>query len=66
MKLSKKFLITLKVDQEKPAYRIAQDAGISPQQLTHIITGVHKIKLNDERVIAVGKVLGLKPEECFE
>ncbi len=47
-------------------YRIAQLAGIHPSTLSRILNGIERIKENDKRVLAVGRVLGLKPEDCFE
>lgn len=49
-----------------PAYRLAQKAGLDPSTLSKLLCGIVRIKPNDPRVIAIGKVLGLEPEECFE
>ncbi len=49
-----------------PAYKIAQEAGIDPSVLSKLICGIVKIKKGDQRVIAVGHVLGIPPSECFE
>lgn len=49
-----------------PAYRIALKAGIHHSTLSKLMCGIEIIKPNDQRVIAVGKVLGVPAEECFE
>ena len=51
---------------EEPAYKIAHRAGISSSTLSKLICGIDKVRPGDPRVLAVGRVLGLKPEECFE
>ena len=63
--ISQKFKASLKL-ADRPAYRIAQDVGVNPNDLSKIIRGILPTKKNDPRVIAVGKILGLKPEECFQ
>ena len=50
----------------KRAYQIAHDAKVHPSTLSKILCGIEKVKPNDQRVIAIGKVLGLTPDECFE
>ena len=65
MQVSRKFIAALKINS-KPAYQIAWEAGIHPTLLSKLLHGCERIKLNDERIIAVGEILGLKPEECFE
>ena len=65
MQLSKKFLVSLKLNQQ-PAYRIAQKAGVDPSMLSKLISGIVQVKQDDTRVMRVGKVLGLEPEECFK
>jgi hypothetical protein len=49
-----------------PAYQLAQLAGVNPVTLSKLVCGAIDIKAGDQRVIRVGKILGLKPEECFE
>jgi plasmid maintenance system antidote protein VapI len=65
MKVSRKFLIRVKLN-EQPAYRIAQQAKIHPNTLSKLVHGAERIKPQDARVLAVGRVLGLSPEDCFE
>ncbi len=63
--LSEEFLIRLKL-HELPAYRLAQQAGVNPNVLSRLINGIEPMKPQDERIIAVGKVIGLAPSDCFK
>jgi hypothetical protein len=63
---SKEFLYRLKVNNERPQYRTAQLAGVDPVKLSKLTTGAERLKLGDPRILAVGAVLGLRAEECFE
>lgn len=65
MRLSREFLIKLKFDG-RPAYRIAQAAGISPNVLYKLTAGISPISEDDSRVLAVAKVIGVPDSECFE
>ncbi len=65
MMISKKLRAAIKLGEE-PAYRIAQQAGLNPSTLSKLICGIEQPKPNDPRVLSVGKVLGLSPDECFE
>lgn len=65
VKVSERFLIRLKL-HELPAYRIAQQAGVNPNTLSRLINGIDPIKPGDERLISVGRIIGLRPPECFE
>ena len=49
----------------KRAYKIAHEAGIHPSTMSKLLNGIEQIKPKDPRVIAVGRVLGIPPEECF-
>jgi len=49
-----------------PAYRLAQMARINPNELYKLMSGISQIKPGDPRIIAVGKILGLSAEDCFE
>jgi len=62
--LSREFVIAAKLSA-LPMYRIAQKANLHPSTLSKIITGAERITPNDRRVLAVAKVLGLSPEQCF-
>ena len=65
MAISNKFKIAIKLS-DKPAYKIAQEVGMDPNVLSKMLCGIIKVKRNDKRVLRVARVLGLKPEECFE
>jgi hypothetical protein len=63
--LSRRFKIEVKLN-EKPAYRLAQLAGINPNDLYKLMSGISQPKPNDTRILKVGKLLGLGPDGCFQ
>jgi hypothetical protein len=63
--ISKKLKMAIKTSFLK-SYEIAHQAGIHPSVLSKIICGIEKVKPNDKRVIAVGRVLGIDNDDCFE
>ena len=63
--LSVKFIMAIKTSPDK-RYEIAHKAKIHPSTLSKIMCGIEKVRKDDLRVIEVGRVLGLKPEECFK
>ncbi len=65
MDLSKKFRIEVKLN-DFPAYRLAQMAGINPNELYKLMSGISQVKYGDPRIVAVGKILGLTAEDCFQ
>ena len=62
--ISRRFLVELKLHPE-PAYRIAQQAGINPTTLSKLINGAEPIHQEDDRILRVGRVLGLESHEVF-
>lgn len=64
-RLTNNFLARIKLNSE-PAYRIARKAGIHHTTLSRLINGIEPIKPDDPRIVAVGRVLGLSAEDCFE
>ena len=64
-RVSEQFLIRLKL-HDLPAYRIAQAAGVNPNTLSRLINAIDPVKPGDERIVAVGRIMGLGPTECFE
>jgi hypothetical protein len=46
-------------------HKIAAAAGLHPQVLSSLVGDVRPVYPNDERILKVGAVLGLKPEDCF-
>ncbi len=63
--VSKELKIALKLGDE-PMYRIAQKAGLNPSVLSKLLCGITEVKENDSRILAVGRVLGIPPEDCFQ
>jgi hypothetical protein len=64
-KVSRELIAKLKLG-ETQQYAVALKAGIHPTTLSRLIHGAEPLRPNDGRVLAVGKVLGLNPEDCFE
>jgi hypothetical protein len=65
IRVSRKFYEAVKL-ANRPAYRIAWEAGMHPVSLSRLMHGYDKVWPHDQRIIKVGKILGLKAEECFE
>ena len=63
-KVSREFLVRLKLS-DRPAYKIAQKAGVNHVTLSRLIHGIEPLRGRDPRILAVAKVLGLRPEEAF-
>jgi len=64
-KVSQKFKDTIKLDT-RPQYQLAIKVGLNPAILNHLIIGYTNPKPRDERIIRVGRLVGLKPGECFD
>jgi len=64
-KISERFWVAVKTSRMK-GYEIANHAGLHPATLSKLLWEVKTVRPDDYRVIAVAKVLGLSPEECFE
>lgn len=62
--VSRRFAERIRLHSE-PAYKLAWRSGIHPSTLSKLIHGAALVHLNDPRIIAVGRELGLTPEECF-
>lgn len=62
---SRKFIAALRLSRRNQ-YEISWDAGVPPNTLSKLINGIERLRENDERIIAVGKVLGIPAEECFD
>ncbi len=63
--VSKKLIDAVKVSRERD-YKIAQEAGMHPSLLSQLINNIFNVKDGDERVIAIGKVVGVEAKDCFE
>jgi lambda repressor-like predicted transcriptional regulator len=64
MGISRRFLEAVKLAPE-PSYRLAWRAGLHPSTLSKILHGAVRVGPRDPRVLAIAKVLGLDPAECF-
>ena len=62
--VSRRFIEAVKL-ADAPAYQIAHEADLHPATLSKLMSGQERVKPDDARVIAVGRVLGLSPEECL-
>jgi len=49
----------------KPYYRIAWEAGITPNQLYKITAGIDHPGPEDLRIQKIADLLGLRHDECF-
>ena len=63
--ISRKLLAAIKLHRE-PAYTLAQKAGVNPSVLSKLMRGYTPVEDGDERIVAVGKLMGFSSEECFE
>ena len=65
MHISRKLISAVKL-ADRPAYKLAQEAGLDPNLLSKLIRGIVQPKPEDERIVRVGELLGLEPSECFD
>ena len=63
--VSKRLRNAVKLDDRR-GYVIAHEAGVCPSTLSRLINGIEIVRPGDPRVIAIGRVLGIPPDECFE
>jgi len=63
--LSKRFFEALKAT-DKPYHQIAWEAGLSPNQLYKITSGVDRPGPGDPRVIAICKYLDFPVDEVWD
>jgi hypothetical protein len=47
-------------------FQLAQAADVHPSIFSAIVCDIIPIQPNDERVIRIGAVVGLTPEQCFD
>jgi hypothetical protein len=64
LSVSEKFKTAIKTSQYK-SYEIAHQAKLHPTMVSKLVHGIELIKENDYRVLALARVLGLSPDECF-
>jgi hypothetical protein len=65
MVISQKLKNTIRLS-DKRHYLIAHQAGLHPSTLSRLICGIENVRPKDDRVIRLGKVLGVPEEECFQ
>ena len=65
MSVSERLWAAVKTSR-RPAYKIAQEAGIHPSWLSKAINGIERVKRGDPRIISVGRILGIPESECFD
>ncbi len=65
MQLSEKFRIALKSSPVR-MYRLAQQAGLHPSTLSKFLNGIAPVKAEDPRLLRLGVLLGLRPDELLE
>jgi hypothetical protein len=66
--VSKTFKIAIWSD-DRPAWKIARQAEIAATDLYKLMSGATIARpgnIHGNKAIKVGKILGLRPEECFE
>lgn len=65
MPISRKLRAAVKLSPVR-MYRLAQEAGLHPSTLSKLINGITPARPGDPRILRLGTLLGLKPEELFE
>lgn len=63
--LTRVFIERLKLWHE-PQYKVAIQAEVHPGLLSKWVIGAQQAKNGDPRLIRIGQILGLKPEEVFD
>ena len=63
--ISQKLKDSLK-QQNKALHKVAWDAGLTPNQLYKITSGIDRPSPDDPRILKLAIYLGLTIEECFE
>ena len=63
--VSRKFIEAVKLDERK-SYQIAHLAGLHSTILSKLVSGIDEVKKGDQRVLAVGRVLGIPDEDLFD
>jgi hypothetical protein len=64
-KLSQRFIDAVRLSPVR-AYVLARVCSTNPVQLSQWLNRARDPRANDPRVIAIGRILGLRPEDCFE
>jgi transcriptional regulator with XRE-family HTH domain len=64
MRPSRDLIIAVKL-ADRPAWRIAVEAGISPTTLSRLISGSLRPRPNDPRLLRVAEILGVPKDRVF-
>ncbi len=65
MNVSERLWVAIKTAR-RPAYKIAQQAGVHPSWLSKAINGIETVRPSDPRIIAIGRIVGVPAGECFD
>ncbi len=65
MQISQKLRAAIKLSPVR-MYRLAQQAGLHPSTLSKLLNGIVPVRPGDPRVVRLGALLGLDPEDLFE
>lgn len=63
-RISEKFRQAARISQV-PLYQLALKCDIPPGRIYKVIRGIIPVHGGDQRIIALGRLLGLSPAECF-
>jgi hypothetical protein len=65
MRPSREFIIAVKL-ADRPAWKIAMEAGVNPTVLSRLISGSSRCRPDDPRLLRVAEILGVPRERVFE
>ena len=65
VKISRKLYERVKLDDRKQ-FEIAREAGVNPTTFSQIIRGIRLTRFGDCRVLKIGELVGIGPDECYE
>ena len=51
---------------QRPQWWIARQAGLHPVTLSNLVVGSRDVEVGDLRVVAIGRMLDVAEQECFE
>ena len=64
-RVSRRFYEAVKLS-DRHAVDLAHDSGLDSSTLSLILNGRRGVRLNDPRIVRLGKLVGLKPADIFE
>ena len=65
MTLSRKLIAAVR-GSGRPQYLLARAAGLHPVALSDLMRGARDCKSGEPRIVRLGGLVGVAPEECFE